>query len=128
VDPGATTTVPTFTGDASSPFCTTLAEVDVAGVLGNQAGSPEAIAAGFANLITVLDELAGVAPGEVQADVELMAEGIRALDEALAQVQYDFDTLAAVPQAQAVADAINDPAFTVAGDRLEAYRSQVCHL
>jgi hypothetical protein len=100
----------------------------VAGVLGDEAGSPEAVQAGFANLITVLGRLAGVAPAEIRGDVELLGEGIEALDGALAQVQYDFDALAALPQGDAVADAINDPAFAVAGDRLEAYRAQVCRL
>lgn len=58
----------------------------------------------------------------------LVAEGMEALDATLAEVGYDFDALAASGAAAEVTAAVNDPAFTVAGDRLNAYRTQVCRL
>jgi hypothetical protein len=128
-DATTTTEAPVFTGDASSPFCTTLAEVQGAeGVLGDEAGSPADIEAGFTRLVTVWDELAELAPEDVVADAATIAEGISALNAVLSEVGYDFDALAASPQAEEVVAAQNDPAFRIAGDRLEAYKAQVCKL
>ncbi len=127
-DAAPTTTEVRFTGDAGSSFCSRLRDLDLGDALQDQATTPEDVAAGFGALLALLDELAGLAPEEVRGDVELLGAGIGALDEALAVVQYDWDALASSPQASAVAAATNDPAFTVAGDRLVAYRGQVCGL
>jgi hypothetical protein len=97
-------------------------------VLDRDASTPEGVAAGFQRLVEVLDEAARTAPAAVQGDAALLADGVAALDEALAAVGYDFDALARSPEAVEITDAVNDPAFTVAGDRLEAYRDQVCGL
>jgi hypothetical protein len=58
----------------------------------------------------------------------LVADGMDALDAALAAVGYDFDALATSDAADAVVAAVNDPAFADAGVRLAAYRAQVCRL
>lgn len=64
----------------------------------------------------------------MRADAALVADGVEALDGALAAVAYDFDALAASAASAEVIAAVNDPAFSTAGDRLGAYRTQVCHL
>ncbi|MDP1820968.1 MAG: hypothetical protein Q8K58_13910 [Acidimicrobiales bacterium] len=128
ISSSTTTRVPRFTGDPSSPFCTLLRDVDVEGVLDGEPTTPEEVGAGFRRLVEVLDEAARTAPREVEADAVLLAEGVAALDAALAAVGYDFDALASSPNAVQITEAVNDPAFTVAGDRLEAYRDQVCGL
>jgi hypothetical protein len=51
-----------------------------------------------------------------------------ALNEAMAAASYDYDVLAVSPEARGVSEAVNDPAFTVAGARVQAYRQQVCGL
>lgn len=84
--------------------------------------------AAFGRLVTVLRALEEVAPAEVRSDAQLVAGGIDALDEALTEVGYDFDALAASAARHEVMTAVNDPAFTEAGDRLGAYRTQVCQL
>jgi hypothetical protein len=76
----------------------------------------------------VWDQLAELAPDEVEVAAVTIAEGISALNAVLAEVGYDFDALAASPQAEEVVAAQNDPVFRVAGDRLEAYKAQVCKL
>jgi hypothetical protein len=86
------------------------------------------VEAAFGRLVTVLRALEAVAPDEVRADAQLVAGGIAALDAALAEVGYDFDALAASAARDEVLAAVNDPAFTEAGDRLGAYRAQVCQL
>lgn len=128
---GATTTtveVPTFTGDADGPFCARLRDVDPATLLDGEPGEPADVAAGFQELVRTLRDLEAVAPAEVEPDVVLVAEGVAALDAALAAVGYDFDALATSSAAAEVTAAVNDPAFTTAGDRLSAYRAQVCGL
>jgi hypothetical protein len=128
-DPTSSTTEPpTFTGDAGSPFCTLLRDVDPTSLLDGDPGDPAAVEAGFRRLVDVLREVHALAPPEIEADAALVTGGIEALDEALAAVGYDFDALAASPASAEVTAAVNDPAFTSAGNRLSAYRTQVCQL
>lgn len=124
----ASTALPQFSGDPGSPFCELLRNVDPTTIL---AGDPEdaaTVEAGFRRLVGVLHDAQALAPVEIDADLMLVTEGIAALDATLAEVGYDFDALAASGQSAAVTEAVNDPAFTAAGERLGAYRTQVCHL
>jgi hypothetical protein len=124
----STTELPTFTGDADSAFCALLRDVDIDATINGEAGTPETVAAGFQRLVTVLGQVADAAPEEVAEDAAALADGMAALNDALAAVGYDFDVLAVSPDAAAITQAVNDPAFTIAGDRLQAYREQVCGL
>ena len=126
--PSTTTTVPTFEGEADSPFCTLLVEAAVDDALDGDSADPVAVGEAFRSVVGVLEQAAALAPSEIVADVTLVAEGMDALDAALAAVGYDFDALAASGAASEVLDAVNDPAFADAGVRLAAYRSQVCRL
>ena len=123
-----TTEAPTFTGDPGSSFCTLLREIDPTSLLTGDPADPAAVEEGFRRLVAVLRDLHAVSPQEVEPDVALVADGIEALDAALAAVGYDFDALAASGAADEVTTAVNDPAFTTAGTRLSAYRTQVCQL
>jgi hypothetical protein len=105
-----------------------LRDVDIEGTLTGEEGSPERLRSGFEHLVQVLDQAAELAPDEIAEDAAALADGVAALNEALAAAGYDYDVLAVSPDAVKVSRAVNDPAFTVAGDRLEAYRTQVCHL
>lgn len=105
-----------------------MREVDPSAVLAGAPGEPADVEAGFRELVRTLRDLHALAPPEVEADAALVVGGIEALDAALAAVGYDFDALAASSEADAVTEAVNDPAFTTAGDRLTAYRTQVCRL
>ncbi|MEQ1786814.1 MAG: hypothetical protein ABL966_07160 [Acidimicrobiales bacterium] len=116
------TSVPTFTGDADSAFCTLLAEVDL-GTLTADGGGDGSIQGAFAQLIDVFLEAEVVAPPEIKADITLLGEGVFLLDQALFEVGYDFDQLP-----DEVVRAVNDPDFADAGARLAAYRTQVCDL
>lgn len=105
-----------------------MREVDPSAVLAGTPGEPADVEAGFRALVRTLRDLHALAPPEVEADAALVAGGVEALDAALAVVGYDFDALAASSEADVVTAAVNDPAFTTAGDRLTAYRTQVCRL
>jgi hypothetical protein len=124
-----TTTEPLhFTGDPASPFCTKLREVDLDSLVGGDPGDPAAVEQAFGRLVGALRDIEALAPPEIQADATLVADGIAALDATLAAVGYDFDALAASGAGGAISSLVNDPGFTVAGERLGAYRSQVCGL
>jgi hypothetical protein len=129
-DPAATSTTdaPRFSGSPDSPFCTLLREADIDGAIQGEPGAPDTIRAGFEQLVRTLDQAAEAAPDEIAADAAALADGIAALRDALAAAGYDYDQLALSPEAREVTQAVNDPAFTVAGDRLRAYREQVCDL
>jgi hypothetical protein len=117
-----------FTGDPASPFCTKLREVDLDSLVGGDPGDPAAVEQAFGRLVGALRDIEALAPPEIQADAALVADGIAALDATLAAVGYDFDALAASGAGGAISSLVNDPGFTVAGERLGAYRSQVCGL
>jgi hypothetical protein len=124
----STTAPPTYTGDAASPFCTLLRDTDPRTILAGDGGDPAAVEQAFTRLVRVFADARALAPAEIAADVGLVADGIEALDAALAAVGYDFAVLAATPQAAEVTAAVNDPVFTDAGARISAYRTQVCGL
>lgn len=117
-----------FTGERDGPFCSRLREIDPATVLEGAPGDPAVVEAGFQGLVRTLRDLHALAPPEIELDVTLVVEGVEILDAALAAVGYDFDALAASGGAAEVSAAVNDPAFTAAGDRLSRYRTQVCQL
>lgn len=102
--------------------------MDIDRVLTGEAGTPETLRAGFQQLVTVLDQAAELAPDDIAEDTAVIADGMAALNDALAAAGYDYDVLAVSPEARGVSEAVNDPAFTVAGDRVQAYRQQVCGL
>ena len=123
-----TTGPPRYDGDPDSPFCTLLRDVDTSDILSGDPGDPTAVEVALGRLVGVLGEAAAVAPPEVVDDVTLVADGVGALDEALAGFGYDFDALAASEAAAQVTEAVNDPVFTDAGIRLSGYRTEVCGL
>jgi hypothetical protein len=123
-----TVEAPVFTGDPDSAFCSRLREIDPNTVLAGTPGDPAEVEVAFRELVRTLRDLGALAPTEVEADAALVVDGIEALDAALAAVGYDFDALATSSAAAEVTAAVNDPAFTAAGDRLTAYRTQVCRL
>lgn len=129
--PSSTTTVTyTFTGDPQSPFCqlvrtnATATTVDVSA----PGKTPAELDAGFRELLAQLQHAADVAPPELREDAALVAVGMGAYVDALRAAGFDNDALSRSDQGIEVAAAINDPSFQVAGDRIEAYKQQVCGL
>jgi hypothetical protein len=125
-DASTTTSTLVFTGDREGPFCRVLRDLAVDTVLEDPSESAEEVEAAFTHLLDVLHRAADAAPPELAEDTALLVAGIASLDDALRSVGYDYDALAESDQGPAVAAAVNDPAFGVAGDRIEAYKHQVC--
>ncbi|MGK2950050.1 MAG: hypothetical protein ACSLFP_15870 [Acidimicrobiales bacterium] len=126
--PSSTSTVPRFTGDPTSPFCELLRDLDVDAALESDPDDPAAVEAAFAAVLSALEETRAAAPADIAGDVALVAEGMAALDAALAAAGYDFEALAASGAADDLRILIDDPAFEAAGVRVGAYRNQVCQL
>ena len=120
------TTQLVFEGDADSPFCALLREAQVDETLRVPAGTPEELEANYTRTIQLFARAAEQAPPEVQTDVGLVLQGLIALDDALRATGYSFEALEQSPDAAQISAAVNDPAFRVAGQRIEAYRTQVC--
>jgi hypothetical protein len=126
---GSTTTVTyTFTGPAESPFCAVLEDVGLDTTLDRPSDTPTEMEAAYTHLLQQLQRADDAAPAELQADTALLVTGITELDDALRAVGYDYDALSSSPQGPAVVAAVNDPQFGVAGDRIQAYKHQVCKL
>ena len=125
-DASTTTSSLVFAGDREGPFCRVLRDLAVDTVLEDPSDSAEEVEAAFTHLLDVLHRAADAAPPELAEDTALLVAGIASLDDALRSVGYDYDALAESDQGPAVAAAVNDPAFGVAGDRIEAYKHQVC--
>ena len=123
-----TTEPPDYEGDPDSAFCALLRDVDTSTILAGDADDPASVEEALGRLVGVMAEASEAAPPEIVDDVALVAGGVVALDEALAEAGYDFDALAASEGGAEVMAAANDPAFTDAGIRLAAYRTQVCEL
>jgi hypothetical protein len=127
--PGSTTTAALeFEGDPDSAFCGLLREAQVDEAFRLPAATPEELEANYTETILLFAEAAEQAPPEVQTDIGLVLQGLIAFDEALRAVGYSFEALEQSPDAAEIAAAVNDPAFRQAGDRIEAYRRQVCGL
>ena len=121
-----TTTTLHFEGDPASEFCALLRQAQVDGGLQAPAATPAELEANYTETIRLFTEAAGTAPPEVQTDVGLVLQGLIAFDDALRAVGYSFEALEASPDAARISAAVNDPSFRIAGDRIEAYKAQVC--
>jgi hypothetical protein len=126
-DPTSTTAL-VFTGDAASAFCALLRDAQIDEAFDVPAVTPAELEANYTETILLFAEAAEQAPPEVQTDIGLVLQGLIALDDSLRAVGYSFEALEQSPDAAEIATALNDPAFRVAGERIEAYRTQVCRL
>ncbi len=124
----ASTTVPSFTGDAGSAFCTNSnLRGGVPDPFAGAAATPEQRRASFAAVRAAFDDIAADAPEEIAADIGAVRQGLDLLATYLEGYGYDLDRAAAEgsPEERALFD---DPRFASAGRRIAAYVDQVCQL
>jgi hypothetical protein len=117
---------PAFTGDPGSPFCRELLASDLDDPVGDGTGSPEGVRAEMERTIAAVAELVPLAPPEIADDVATLEAALRTLDEALASFGHDLEELALSDELDEVVAIANDPDLVEVGDRLTAYRTQVC--
>jgi hypothetical protein len=125
-DPSASTTsVPDYAGDPDSPFCVALAGADDRPLLDPFEAGIDAteVELRLRALRVRFDELVGLAPAVIVADVRSVADGIARLDETLAVHDHD---LGAAADSGADLTFLDAPEFAAVGARLAGYQSQVC--
>lgn len=124
----STTTTVRFTGDPESAFCALLRQYAADDANADPPQTPEATDAGYRTVLDQLQAASEAAPPELQEDTALVLAGMAAYVDALRAAGFDQEALAASPRGLEVSAAINDPAFSTANVRIEAYKTQVCAL
>lgn len=95
------------------------------GGLGGE-GAPANAMEMFGALADAMEELKGVLPSEFSADLDLLAEGYRVMDEVLAEYDYDMMQAFTDPEAMEKLQILDDEEFIAAGERLGAYVDEKC--
>lgn len=91
----------------------------------DMAGGGEAMEM-FGSLADAMERLKGELPAEYSADLDLLAEGYRAIDEVLAEYDYDMMEAFTDPAAMEKLQVFDNEEFTAAGERLSAYFEEKC--
>jgi len=76
----------------------------------------------FTSIRDTANRAVGLAPSEIKADVQVLADGFSVFVDALAKANYDFTN----PDAQAAAKALDDAKFKAASARITAYGKTNC--
>jgi hypothetical protein len=123
--PTASTTPPTFEGDADSEFCQRSRAAAEEPVLDPfEAGlEPREVELRFRALAQRFEGFAEIAPDPLAEDLALLDATFDDLAVVLADADYDFARLAAD---EVDASVFDDPALAVVAERLTAYQDQVC--
>ena len=129
----ASTTTPSFKGDANSDFCSFVKQIANSDLAANLGSDPSKLKDDLAQVTDVLSKAQSKAPPEIKDDITTVADGIKQYRDFLAQYDYDVAKLTAAAQKdptviQKVSDAFSDPKFEQASTRIEAYGQQVCGL
>ena len=124
-EPTASTTPPTFEGDADSEFCQRSRAAAEEPVLDPfEAGlEPREVELRFRALAQRFEGFAEIAPDPLAEDLALLDATFDDLAVVLADADYDFARLAAD---EVDASVFDDPALAVVAERLTAYQDQVC--
>jgi predicted negative regulator of RcsB-dependent stress response len=115
----STTTVPKFSGSASSKYCSVARQFSQV-AQANLASDPKTL---FQEFDTLASQYLAVVPAVIKADANTLVSAIEQLETAVKAVNYDLTKIS--PAALAPVQA---PMFTAAANRIDAYDSQVCGL
>jgi hypothetical protein len=127
----AATTTPTFSGNANSDFCNFAKQIsssDLANSLSENSGDLKAT---FDKLQQTLQQAYDKAPSEIKNDLATVQSTFKSYAAFLAQYNYDFQKIAQAAAEdpsvlQKAQGALDDPKFTDATSRIDAYAQQVC--
>ena len=123
-------------GKSTADFCTvakslvTTQEGLDAMFEGSEVPNAAEVEASFGSLISLVNQLAAAAPGEISDEMVLMVRGITALDSAMKSAGYDLAVLLSDPAIAAAAAAdmavFNTPETKAAMDTLDQYSLAEC--
>jgi hypothetical protein len=114
----ASTKALSFSGNSRSSWCDLDRSLQNSAQFQNSLKDPRAWAS---QLDSVISKVEAKAPGPIKSDVQTLIAGLRVLEKALADANYDF---AKVNPAHM--SGLNSPSLTAASDRIIAYDKQVC--
>jgi len=80
----------------------------------------------FGDIADAMERLKGELPAEYSADLEVLADGYRAIDDVLAEYDYDMMKAFTDPAAMEKLQVLDNEEFTAAGERLGAYIEEAC--
>lgn len=80
----------------------------------------------FGDFADAMERLKDEIPSEYSADLEVLASGYRAIDDLLAEYDYDIMKAFTDPAAMEKFQVIDDEEFTAAGERLGVYIEEAC--
>jgi hypothetical protein len=113
-------TTPSFSGEGGEQFCALLQRFDQENPGGDLASDAD-----YDELLGAMNQLQDAAPKEIDADVDTVAENLKAYADLYKKYGYDADKADADPKSEAI---LGDQDFAAASDRLDAYTSTVCGL
>lgn len=80
----------------------------------------------FGDFADAMEQLKGELPSEYTADLEVLANGYRAIDDVLAEYDYDMMKAFTDPAAMEKLQVLDNDEFTAAGERLGTYFEEAC--
>ncbi len=80
----------------------------------------------FGGFADAMERLKDEVPSEYSADLEVLAGGYRAIDDMLAEYDYDWMKAFTDPAAMEKLQVLDNEEFTAASDRLGAYFEEAC--
>lgn len=75
---------------------------------------------------SALNSIAGTAPADIRADLQLYAKAFGEFNTAMAKVNYDFMKIATDPELQKAMQAMTDPKLEQAGKNIQAWAEKNC--
>jgi hypothetical protein len=111
-----------FSGDPSSAWCVAARDIEASTdeLDALDFSDPTAVEEAFRTIVGKIEAVADDAPEEIRDDVRTSLDSFKAIDEALADVDYNFFDLDLT-----VLEDLNTEA-EAAGDRIERYNADVC--
>lgn len=117
-------------GDDAAAFCDAaeaLSGLDPTADVDLDSEDPgAAMAEAFSEFTDGIAALQESAPSEIEADLELIGDGMTTLSDALEEADGDFMALAFDPELAAQLEALDGPEFDQAATNIENYVSEEC--
>jgi hypothetical protein len=114
-----------FEGDEDSDFCELAKKYEEEFEDSGQAEDSEDFEADFKELSAAIDKLADEAPGEIESDVETIADAFNEYNDLLKKYDYDFSK---IPQEESEKINLDNPEVEQASNRVESYFEKVCKM
>jgi hypothetical protein len=114
-----------FEGDEDSDFCDLAKKYEEEFDDSGDSSDTEDFEADFKELSAAIDKLADEAPGEIEGDVETIADAFNQYNDLLKKYDYDFSK---IPEEESKKISLDNPEVEQASNRVESYFEKVCKM